>query len=129
MASNKYKKFTQIEHVILRPGMYVGSVTDETEQTWVMNQEKTEMTEEIITHVPGLYKIFDEILVNAIDQSTLDTSLDTIKVWVDKSTGTITVQNNGQGIPVEIHEEYKVYIPELIFGNMLTSSNYDDTQE
>ena len=129
MASNKYKKFTQLEHVLNRPGMYIGAITDDVEQLWIMNQDKTEMSEEIITHVPGLYKIFDEILVNAIDQTTLDPTLDTIKVWVDKSTGTITVQNNGQGIPVEIHEEYKVYIPELIFGNMLTSSNYDDTQE
>ena len=128
-ASTKYKKFTQLEHVLNRPGMYVGAVTDDTEELWVMNDSKTEMTEEIITHVPGLYKIFDEILVNAIDQTTLDPSVDTIKVSVDKTTGTISVENNGQGIPVEIHEEYKIYIPELIFGNMLTSSNYDDTQK
>ena len=126
-SSSTYKKYTQLEHVIARPGMYVGSVTDETDNLWVMNDKKEEMIEKKISHVPGLYKIFDEILVNAIDQSTIDNKLDTIKVWIDKNT--ITVENNGVGIPVEIHDDYKVYIPELIFGNMLTSSNYDDTKE
>ena len=126
-ASNKYKKFTQLEHVLARPDTYIGSVARDIDQHWVLNDDKSKMVPKQITHVPGLYKIYDEILVNAIDQSTIDTTLDTISVNIEGDQ--ITVFNNGQGIPIEMHDEYKVYIPELIFGNLLTSSNYDDTVE
>ena len=39
----------------------------------------------------------------------------------------ISIWNNGKGIPIEIHKEYNIYVPELIFGHLLTSSNYDDS--
>lgn len=124
-ASNKYKKFTQLEHVLARPDTYVGSIARDVDQHWVLDKDKAKMIPKQITHVPGLYKIYDEILVNAIDQSTIDKTLDTISVNIEGDQ--ITVFNNGTGIPIEMHDEYKVYIPELIFGNLLTSSNYDDT--
>ena len=54
--------------------------------------------------------------------------MDTIKVTLDKENNTISIQNNGKGIPVEIHKKEKVYVPELIFGHLLTSSNYDDDE-
>lgn len=126
-ASNKYKKFTQLEHVLARPDTYVGSIARDIDQHWVLDADKTKMIPKQITHIPGLYKIYDEILVNAIDQSTIDKTLDTISVNIEGDE--ISVFNNGTGIPIEMHDEYKVYIPELIFGNLLTSSNYDDTIE
>lgn len=57
-----------------------------------------------VTFVPGLYKIFDEILVNAADNKQRDKNMDTIKVTVDREKGEISVYNNGRGIPIEIHE-------------------------
>ena len=125
--SSKYKKYTQLEHVLARPDTYIGSTTKDQDVHWVLNKKKECMVQKQITHVPGLYKIFDEILVNAIDQSTMDPTLDTIKININNDT--IEVYNNGTGIPIEIHEEYKVYVPELIFGNLLTSSNYDDSKD
>lgn len=127
--SNEFKKHTPLEHILARPDTYVGSVQADTEKHWVLNHENDRMEQKLITHVPGLYKIFDEILVNAIDQCTIDETIDNIKVVIDKKSGTISVTNSGRGIPVEIHPEYNVYIPELIFGELLTSSNYDDTKE
>ena len=53
--------------------------------------------------------------------------MDTIKVNIDASEGTISIYNNGRGIPVEMHSKEKIMIPELIFGHLLTSGNYDDT--
>ena len=50
-----------------------------------------------------------------------------IKVTIDKEKGTITVWNNGKGLPIQMHQKEKVYVPELVFGHMLTSSNYDDS--
>ena len=125
--ANKYKKYTQLEHVLARPDTYIGSVCKDTDKHWALDKEKTMLKPKMLTHVPGLYKIYDEILVNAIDQSTIDPKLDTIKI--DIVDNSISIYNNGEGIPVEIHKEYGMYIPELIFGNLLTSSNYDDTKD
>ena len=124
-----YKKHTPLEHILARPDTYIGSIEPETEKQWVFDAGEERMTFKQITYVPGLYKIYDEILVNAIDQCTIDTTIDSISITVDKNTGSISIMNTGKGIPVEIHPEYKMYIPELIFGELLTSSNYDDTKQ
>ena len=125
--ANEYKKHTPLEHILARPDTYVGSVEPETEKQWVFNG--TKMEQKSITYVPGLYKIYDEVLVNAIDQTTMDKTIDAITIDIDKQNGSICIMNTGKGIPVEVHPEYKIYVPELIFGELLTSSNYDDTKE
>ncbi|KAG8480258.1 hypothetical protein CXB51_024810 [Gossypium anomalum] len=119
-----YQKKTQLEHILLRPDTYIGSIEQHTQRLWVY--ENDEMVHRDIKYVPGLYKIFDEILVNAADNKQRDPSMDSIKVVIDAEQNLISVYNNGDGVPVEIHQEEKVYVPELIFGHLLTSSNYDD---
>jgi DNA topoisomerase-2 len=118
-----YKKKSHHEHILTTPDTYIGSVEPDTKQMHVYDDNHILKKE--ITFVPGLYKIFDEILVNARDHSVRDKTCTLIKVNIDKSTGIIKVYNNGNGIPVELHKEYKIYIPELIFGHLLTSSNYE----
>ncbi|PKI82895.1 DNA topoisomerase (ATP-hydrolyzing) [Malassezia vespertilionis] len=127
-ASETYQKLSQLEHVLRRPDTYIGSVEKRTEQMWVFDSEKQQMVYRDTTYVPGFYKIFDEILVNAADNKVRDSSMDTLKVTIDKEAGSVSVWNNGQGIPIEVHEKEQIYIPELIFGNLLTSSNYDDDE-
>lgn len=127
-ASETYQKLSQLEHVLKRPDTYIGSVEKHTEKLWVFDANAQQMAYREITYVPGFYKIFDEILVNAADNKVRDSTMDQIKVTIDKEAGTITVWNNGRGIPVEMHEKEGIYIPELIFGNLLTSSNYDDDE-
>lgn len=73
-----YQKKTQLEHILLRPDTYVGSVEKHTQTLWVYEDEK--MVNRNVTFVPGLYKIFDEILVNAADNKQRDPSMDTVKV-------------------------------------------------
>ncbi|XP_052142944.1 DNA topoisomerase 2 [Oryza glaberrima] len=119
-----YQKKTQLEHILLRPDTYIGSVEKHTAQLWVY--EDGAMVSRSVTYVPGLYKIFDEILVNAADNKQRDPSMDSLRVEIDADEGRISVYNNGDGIPVEIHQEEGVYVPEMIFGHLLTSSNYDD---
>ena len=41
----------------------------------------------------------------------------------------ISIENDGKGIPVQIHKEHKVHVPTMIFGQLLTSSNYDDSEK
>ncbi|KAL9131448.1 MAG: hypothetical protein Q9217_000596 [Psora testacea] len=128
-ATEQYQKLTQLEHIIKRPDTYIGSVEMQDKQMWVYNSELESMEMRQVNFVPGLYKIFDEILVNAADNKQRDKNMDTVKVTVSRETGEISVYNNGRGIPIEIHEKEQIYIPEMIFGHLLTSSNYDDEQE
>ena len=137
--SEKYQKLEQREHVLARPGMYIGSIEEDVYDTWVFNQDSNKMEKREIKFIPGLYKIFDEILVNAIDHSVrlkglkpMDDAVQLVKnirVSIDKNRGIIEVSNDGDGIDVVEHPEHKIYIPELIFGNLLTSTNYDDNVE
>jgi DNA topoisomerase-2 len=122
-----YKKLTQREHVLHRPGMYIGSVQKLFEDMWVMGEEK--MEKKTVGYSPGFLKIFDEVLTNATDHSARDNTVTTIKVQLDSKTGEISVFNNGAGIPVVLHKEHNIYVPELIFGHLLSGSNYDDTQQ
>lgn len=123
--SKKYQKKNLHEHVLTRPGVYTGSVEPVEESLFVYSDNQ--IVKKNVVYTPGFIKIFDEILVNAIDHSVRDNTVDTIKVNIDDNS--ISVFNNGTGIPVIVHDEYKVYIPELIFGNLLTSTNYDDNEE
>lgn len=122
----KYQKLSQREHVLQRPGMYIGSVKKQIEELWCFKDGK--MQKAMIEFSPGFMKIFDEILTNALDHSARDSTLNSIKVDFNKQTGEISVWNNGSGIPVVEHSEHKMYIPELIFGHLLSGSNYDDSE-
>uniref|UniRef100_A0A7N6AI61 DNA topoisomerase 2 n=1 Tax=Anabas testudineus TaxID=64144 RepID=A0A7N6AI61_ANATE len=123
-----YQKKTQLEHILLRPDSYIGSVEPVTQQMWVYDEE-VGLNCRDVTFVPGLYKIFDEILVNAADNKQRDKSMSCIKINIDVENNTISVWNNGKGIPVVEHKVEKVYVPALIFGQLLTSSNYDDDEK
>ncbi|GJP74296.1 hypothetical protein CLOP_g4904 [Closterium sp. NIES-67] len=120
-----YQRKTPLEHVLLRPDTYIGSVQTHVGPQWVWEQGR--MVHREVRMVPGLYKIFDEILVNAADNKQRDPTMDAIKVTIDTAKNKIQVWNNGKGIPVEVHAKEGCYVPELIFGHLLTSSNYDDS--
>ena len=124
------QKLTHIEHILKRPDSYVGPVEQSKEQYWVL--KKDVFVKKYVQYSPALLKIFDEILVNAIDRNAMfPTLVSTILVDVDKARGSITVSNNGPlgGIAVREHPTEGVWNPELTFGHLLTSTNYDDTQK
>jgi DNA topoisomerase II len=125
----KYQKKTQKEHILDRPDSYIGDIKKQTDILWTFNPENNRMHKKTVEYVPGLLKIFDEILVNAADNTKEDETCDTIKVSISKEENTISVWNNGKGIDVELHKEHKVLVPEMIFGELLTSTNYDDTEQ
>ncbi|XP_012393194.1 DNA topoisomerase 2-alpha [Orcinus orca] len=123
-----YQKKTQLEHILLRPDTYIGSVESVTQQMWVYDEDIGINCREV-TFVPGLYKIFDEILVNAADNKQRDPKMSCIRVTIDPENNLISIWNNGKGIPVVEHKVEKMYVPALIFGQLLTSSNYDDEEK
>ncbi len=99
-----------------------------TQPMWVLDRESKVMVNRQCTFVPGLYKIFDEIIVNAADNKQRDSSMSRIEVTINEQENFIRVWNNGNGIPIAIHQEHGIYVPELIFGNLLTGSNFDDNE-
>lgn len=124
----KYDKMTQREHILKKPGMYVGSIKPTKEPMWVFGKDNIENKE--IRYVPGLYKIFDEILVNARDHSVNDKTCNKIDVKVNVEEGFFSVYNNGDnGIPVVEHPKHKTLVPSMIFGEFLTSSNYKEDEK
>ena len=90
-ATDTYQKLTQLEHIIKRPDTYIGSVEFQEKQMWVFNSELESMEMRTVSFVPGIYKIFDEILVNAADNKQRDKNMDTIKVTIDREKGEISV--------------------------------------
>jgi DNA topoisomerase-2 len=124
------QKLTHIEHILKRPDSYVGPVELGTEPYWILNGEK--FSKKNLKYSPALLKIFDEILVNAIDRNSLHPKqVSSISVSIDKDVGSVTIENNGPlgGISVRMHEKEGLWNPELVFGHLLTSTNYDDTQK
>lgn len=122
-----YKTLSDIDHTLLRPASFLGSVVSEKSNQYVLEDGK--FVQKDVIYNPGFHKLFDEIISNSVDESKRpNTSLNIIKVEIDKSKGTISVFDNG-GIPVEIHKETKMYVPQMIFGNLRSSSNYNDEED
>jgi DNA topoisomerase II len=126
-----YKRKTLLEHILLRAETYVGSKEPEVVALYIpeMDQRRIHMTLKDVNFVPAFYKIFDEIIVNAADNKVRDPSMNMIKVTIDPERARISVWNNGKGIPVVYKETEKLYVPEMIFGHLLTGSNYDDDEK
>ena len=143
--SSKYQKMTDLEHILKKPDTYIGSIqmTECTEYTTTMNPAEggaTSISLATFTHIPALYKLVDEGLVNMRDhvirqaQAIKDGKPDalpvtSIEVEVDAATGTITMTNDGNGIDIAQHPEHKMWIPEMIFGHLRTSTNYAEDKK
>ncbi len=125
----QYKKKTLHQHILDRPGMYIGSIRSDKVNMYVYNDESNGIIRKDINVVLGLYKIFDEILVNAADNTVRDIKCNRIDVNIDQEKGTIQVKNNGTSVPIEFHKDEQMYVPEMIFGTLLTSGNYNDDEE
>ena len=121
-------QFTPREHVLNRPDTYVGSVQPEKLSAYVYDLESTGMVSREITVIPALYKIVDEILVNAADNTQRENPTTRIEVSIDPQSGRISVWNDGNVIPVRKHRTIDKWLPELAFGSLLTSDNYDDSK-
>lgn len=124
----KFKKLSDIDHVLQRPGMYIGSIKPHTAMKWLIDDEN-KMTQREITYNPGFLKMFDEIITNSVDESKREGSkLSIVKININRDINQISIWDNG-GIPVVKHSEHKEWIPEMIFSNLKAGSNFDDTQE
>ena len=127
--AKQYQRKTDKQHILDNPDTYIGSVENVDAAMWVFDSESNQIGYKDIEYIPGLYKLFDEGIVNSRDHTIRDKTCKTIKVTIDRETNRITIMNDGNPIPIKKHPEHEVYIPELIFGHLLTSSNYDKNEE
>ena len=152
---SKYQKKTDREHVLDNPDTYIGSVETITSNQYIFDSSNQSIVEKSIEYVPGLYKLFDEGIVNCrdhairmnqlIEKQLLDKEKDkeekvkikkkeinypVTEIKVDISDeGIITLYNDGNGIDISLHPEYNIWIPELIFGHLRTSTNYNKEEK
>ena len=137
--ANKYQQKTDKQHILDNPDTYIGSVEDVDSMQWIINEDNTKIIEKNIRYIPGLFKLFDEGIVNCRDhvirmlQAVQNNQEQAIPVsYIDigvQDDGTIIMVNDGNGIDIAQHPEYKIWIPELIFGHLRTSTNYDKSEK
>lgn len=123
---DQFKVLNHIDHILLRPQTYLGSNKPHTSTKWIYKEGH--MVKQELTYVPSFLKIFDEIITNSVDEHKRNPNLNKIEIFLDRETGRITVKDNG-GIPCVIHKEHNKYVPEVIFGNLMSGSNYDDSED
>jgi DNA topoisomerase-2 len=140
--SNKYQQKTDKQHILDNPDTYIGSVEIiESEQFIFSSTEGNKIREKNIQYVPALFKLFDEGIVNCRDhairmakavEEKVENSINVSYIDViieEKDGGIITMLNDGNGIDVALHPETQLWIPEMIFGHLRTSTNYDKTEK
>ena len=130
---------TDKQHILDNPDTYIGSVETVDADMWIMNETSDKIIEKNISYIPGLFKLFDEGIVNCRDhvvrmQSKIDANVDNSLpvTYIDiaiQEDGTIIMINDGNGIDVVQHPEYKTWVPELIFGHLRTSTNYNKEEK
>jgi len=136
-ALSKYQKLTDKEHILKKPDTYIGSIENTEHEGYIFSDDKIVSKE--FQYIPGLYKLFDEGIVNCRDhvirqaQAVKDNienaiPVTNIEITIDPD-GTIHMYNDGNGIDVAEHPEYKIWIPEMIFGHLRTSTNYDEKKK
>ena len=149
--NKKYQKKTDIEHILDVPDTYIGKIDIDEKQGFIL-KDKTEnsigdesnikMVYKTFSWIPGMFKCFDEGIVNARDHIIRMQQLrkqnkgkkniiqvKNVDITVDPETGVITMKNDGNGIDIAKHPEHKLWIPEMIFGHLRTSTNYDKDEK
>ena len=137
--ADKYQQKTDKQHILDNPDTYIGSVEQVDSNVWVLSDDSLRVYERNIHYIPALFKLFDEGIVNCRDHAKrMEKAIDdgvpnslavtNIDVAIQED-GTITMINDGNGIDVAQHPEYKMWIPEMIFGHLRTSTNYDKTEK
>ena len=134
--AKQYQRKTDKQHILDNPDTYIGSVENVEADMWVFDDESQRIVQRNMEYIPGLYKLFDEGIVNCrdhvmrmIQSAILDKKFVSYINANVEDDGTIILSNDGNGIDIAKHPEYDVWIPELIFGHLRTSTNYDKTEK
>jgi len=136
LLSKQYQRKTDKQHILDTPDTYIGSIENVDAEMWVYDEDAQRISLKTIEYIPGLYKLFDEGIVNCRDHvirmiqsnATDKKTVSYINITITED-GIITLENDGNGIDIAKHPEYDIWIPEMIFGHLRTSTNYDKTEK
>ena len=134
--AKQYQRKTDKQHILDNPDTYIGSVENVDSNMWVYDESSKKIVLKSIEYIPGLYKLFDEGIVNCrdhvirmIQSPLLDKKfVSNIEVNISED-GKIIMENDGNGIDIAKHPEYDIWIPEMIFGHLRTSTNYNKDEK
>jgi DNA topoisomerase-2 len=128
---------TDKQHILDNPDTYIGSVENIDSDIWIISEDSGKIIEKNINYIPGLYKLFDEAIVNCRDhvirmQTKIDSGIENalpvthidITIGLD---GMITMINDGNGI--DVAQKDGVWIPEIVFGNLRSSTNFNKDEK
>ena len=128
---------TDKQHILDNPDTYIGSVENVDAHIWIMSEDGSKIIEKNINYIPGLFKLFDEGIVNCRDHvvrmktrvdSNSENALPVTHIDVSiEPDGTITMVNDGNGI--DVAQKDGIWIPELVFGHLRTSTNYNKDEK
>jgi DNA topoisomerase-2 len=134
--AQQYQRKTDKQHILDNPDTYIGSVENVDAQMWVFDDVTKKIVLKDIEYIPGLYKLFDEGIVNCrdhvirmIQSNNMEKKFVTYIDTTISDDGVITMSNDGNGIDVAKHPEYDLWIPEMIFGHLRTSTNYNKDEK
>ena len=135
--AKQYQRKTDKEHVLDNPDTYIGSVENVDSEQWVFDTTQKKNVLKSIQYIPGLYKLFDEGIVNCRDHvirmiqnnHPKKKLVSYIDISIDENSGQISLMNDGNGIDIAKHPEENLWIPEMIFGHLRTSTNYDKNEK
>jgi DNA topoisomerase II len=128
---------TDKQHILDNPDTYIGSVESIDSNMWIMSEDSDKIVEKNINYIPGLFKLFDEGIVNCRDhvvrmKTKVDANVENalpvshIDVCIEED-GSITMINDGNGI--DVAQKDGLWIPELVFGHLRTSTNYNKEEK
>jgi DNA topoisomerase-2 len=130
---------TDKQHILEVPDTYIGSIDKSDTDLWIMNEDGDKIIQKNISYIPGLFKLFDEGIVNCRDHvvrmqqkinDQVPNSLPVTQIEVEiLPDDSIVMINNGNGIDIAKHPEYDLWIPEMIFGHLRTSTNYNKDEK
>ena len=132
----QYQQKTDKQHILDNPDTYIGSVENVDASLWVYDEATQKICYRDIEYIPGLYKLFDEGIVNCRDHVIRMIHSPMISkrfvTYIDTTItedGTITMANDGNGIDIAKHPENNLWIPEMVFGHLRTSTNYNKNEK
>ena len=125
----KYQQISELDHILLRSGMYIGSVREEQKNMFIYDSDSSKMIMSEISYTPGLLKLIDEIISNIADEYRRPDNMGLTHAELEFTRqGHFRIKDNG-GIAVVKHKVAGMYVPEFIFSSLRTGANYDDTEE
>ena len=127
MKKNEIKQLTDVQHILQRSGIYLGSIQPVEQKGYFYNEVENKFEYKDFTYVPAFCKIINEIIDNALDEAIRTNFKHANEIHVTVTKDTIKVSDNGRGVPCDIDSTGKVSQLELAFCNARAGSNFDDS--